>query len=242
LGLQDIRVRFQRSLLGPVWILLNMLLFVIGAGVLYGFMIRQPMRVFLPYVCAGFSLWGFIVSSLTESAQSFIIAEGYIKQFCFPKQIYLLRMLVTSSIVLVICMSVVLIVQVVAGTFSPSGWLAVPPGLILLLLAGLGHTVVCAYLGVRFRDLPHAMGGLLQVGFFVTPVMYPVEILNERGLDFVYRLNPLHYLIDVVRFPIMKGSPAPIESYAFCLLYIVVVWGLAFLVTRGLDTKVSVLL
>src|ERR1700761_3431386 len=88
LGVQDIKARFRRSALGPAWIFLNMFLFIGGAGVLYGYMLKQPKKDFLPFLVVGFSLWGLLVTSLTESASAFVNAEGYIKQFCFPKQIY----------------------------------------------------------------------------------------------------------------------------------------------------------
>ena len=85
LGVQDVKARFRRSAVGPLWILLNMSLFVVGAGVLYGVMINQPMRILLPYLVAGFSLWAIIVSSLTESAWAFVNTEGSIKPEANPK-------------------------------------------------------------------------------------------------------------------------------------------------------------
>ena len=118
LGVQDIKARFRRSAIGPLWILLNMSLFVVGAGVLYGVMINQPMKILLPYLVTGFTLWGFIVSSLTESGWAFVNAEGYIKQFCYPKQIYLLRTLVSSTIILLITLPAIIPVQLFFRSFS----------------------------------------------------------------------------------------------------------------------------
>lgn len=242
LGTQDIKARFRRSFLGPIWLLMNMFLFVGGAGVLYGLMFRQQMKEFLPYLTAGFTVWGFLASSFTEAAMAFVNAEGYIKQFCYPKQIYLLRVLVSFTIIMAIYLSVLIPVQLLLGTFSLLGWVLMLPGMMLLLLAGLGHIVICAYLGVKLRDLPHAAGGLLQVAFFVTPVMFPIKVLHERNLSFVYLFNPFHYLIDIVRHPIMQGTFAPPEAYLCSAGYVVIVWGVAVAVARSLDSKVVVLL
>lgn len=242
LGLQDIKARFRRSFIGPLWILLNMAFFVGGAGVVYGLMFGQPMSEFLPFLTAGFVIWGFILSSLTESGLSFINSEGYIKQFSYPKQIYLIRPLVVYSIVLLIGLSALVPVQFLFQRFSIEGWILAIPGLLILLLAALGHIVICAYLGTRFRDLPHAMGGVLQVLFFVTPIMFPVKLLRERHLDFVYQYNPLHYLIDIVRHPILEGELAVSESYLFASLYVVVVWVIASVVAKRLDSRLVFLL
>lgn len=242
LGTQDIKARFRRSTLGPLWIFLNMFLFVAGAGVLYGYMIRQPMREFLPFLTIGFSLWGFLVTSLTDSAMAFVNAEGYIKQFCYPKQIYLMRTLVANTIILLITLSAIIPVQLFFRNFSLIGWLLALPGMLLILLAVLGHITVCAYLGVRFRDLPHAASGLLQVAFFVTPIMFPAKILKDRGLAIIYQLNPFHYLIEVVRHPILQNQLAASENYLFAGIYILFVWTIAALVARSLDSRIAILL
>jgi ABC-type polysaccharide/polyol phosphate export permease len=242
LGLQDIKARFRRSFLGPLWIFLNIAIFVGGAGVVYGIMFGQKMSEFLPFLTAGLVIWGFIVSSLTESGLAFINAEGYIKQFAYPKQIYLIRPLVVYTVVLLIGLFSLIPLQLLFQRFSLAGWLLAIPGLLLLLAAALGQIVICAYLGTRFRDLPHAMGGMLQVLFFVTPILFPVKLLKERHLDFVYRYNPLHYLIDVVRHPITEGEMALPENYLYAGLYVVVVWLLAAAVAKRLDDRLVFLL
>lgn len=242
LGVQDIKARFRRSFIGPLWILLNLAFFVGGAGVVYGLMFGQPLNDFLPFLVAGFVIWGFILSSLTESGLAFINAEGYIKQFPFPKQIYLFRPLVGYFIILLIGFFALSILQLLVQSLPVKGWFLAIPGILILLFAALGHIVICAYLGARFRDLPHAMGGMLQVLFFVTPVMFPVKLLKERHLDFVYQYNPLHYLIDVVRHPILEGDFAVTESYIFACLYVVVVWVFAISVAKRFDSRLVFLL
>jgi ABC-type polysaccharide/polyol phosphate export permease len=242
LGLQDIRSRFKRSAIGPLWIFVNMFMFVGGAGVLYGVMINQPMKEMLPYLVAGFPIWGAIVSSLTESGWAFVNAEGYIKQFCFPKQIYLLRTFVSMTAILFLTLCAVIPVQLYFRSFSVAGWLLAAPGLALLLLAMLGHITLSAYLGVRFRDFPHAAGGLLQIAFFVTPVMFPAQILHDRHLALVYRLNPFYYLLEVARGPILRGSMPAADTYAFAALYVMLVWVFAAVIARSLDSRVVLLL
>jgi lipopolysaccharide transport system permease protein len=242
LGVQDVKARFRRSVVGPLWIFLNMSLFVVGAGVLYGVMINQPMKTLLPYLVTGFTLWAIIVSSLTESGWAFVNAEGYIKQFCYPKQIYLMRTLVSSTIIMLITLPAIVPIQLYFGSFSIVGWLLAVPGLLLLLLAALGHITVCAYLGVRFRDLPHAANGLLQVAFFVTPVMFPTKLLQERHLSLIYQVNPLYYILEVARHPILHGELAAPEIYVFAGVYTLLVWALAGLVASSLDSRIVLML
>lgn len=242
LGVQDIKSRFRRSFIGPLWILLNMAFFVGGAGVVYGLMFGQPMADFLPFLTLGFVIWGFILSSFIEAGNAFVNAEGYIKQFSYPKQIYLMRALVGYVVIFLIGLSAIIPLQLFFQRFSLIGWLMALPGIFVLLLAALGHITICAYVGTRFRDLPHALGGILQVLFFVTPIMFPIKVLKDRHLDFVYQFNPLYYLIDIVRHPIMESSFAPTQNYLFAGGYVAAIWITATLIARVLDRRVVFLL
>lgn len=242
LGVQDIKARFRRSFIGPLWILLNLAFFVGGAGLVYGVMLGQPMADFLPFLNTGFVIWGLLLSSFTEAGTAFVNSEGYIKQFSYPKQIYLLRALVSYSIILVIGFSAIIMMQLFFGRLHLLGWLIAIPGLGLLLIAALGHIVISAYLGTRFRDLPFALAGILQVLFFVTPIMFPIQVLQAKHLDFVYKYNPLYYLIDIVRHPILEGGFPPLENYLFAVFYISMMWVVAAVIARRLDNRLVFLL
>jgi ABC-type polysaccharide/polyol phosphate export permease len=242
LGVQDIKARFRRSFIGPLWILLNLGFFVGGAGFVYGVMFGQPMAEFLPFLITGFVIWGFLLSSLVDAGTAFVVSEGYIKQFSYPKQIYLLRALVSYSINMVIGFAAVVIMQFVFRNIGFSGWLMALPGMAVLIAAALGHIVISAYVGTKFRDLPFALSGVLQVVFFVTPIMFPIDVLKAKGIDFVYKYNPLYYLIDIVRRPILEGSLPPFENYLMAALYVLLVWVVGVAIARRLDNRVVFLL
>lgn len=242
LGIQDVKARFRRSVVGPLWLFINLGMFVLGAGVVYGLMFKQDMSEFLPFLTSGFVIWGFILSSLTDGGYAFINAEGYIKQFSYPKQIYLLRTLVSQAVIFCIGVCAVIGVLLFYHKFVLLGWLYALPGAILLFLCGLAHISITAYMTCKFRDIPHGLGGIFQVLFFVTPIMFPVSILRERGIDFVYQFNPLYYLIEVVRYPLLQGAFAPVEFYLFGCVYFLIVAMVAFLVALKMDHKVVFLL
>lgn len=237
LGVQDIKARFRRSFLGPIWLMLTTATFVAGAGLVYGSLFGVDHREFLPQLAIGVVIWGFVVSSVSEAGITFVAAEGYIKQFPYPKQIYLLRSLVGYLVVLGVGMVVILLMQLLLGTFSWLAWLWMLPGLVLLAWVGAGHITVFAYMGARFRDLPHALSGVMQVLFFVTPVMFPAKLLASRGLEHVYEFNPFYYLLEVVRHPLISGDPASALTYGWVVGYGAVVWLIAAIVAVRMDEK-----
>ena len=237
LGIQDVKARFRRSFLGPLWLMMSTVIFVAGAGLVYGSLFGVDHREFLPHFATGVVIWGFVVSSVTEAGSTFVIAEGYIKQFPYPKQIYLLRSLVGYLVILAVGMVVILLMQLVLDEFSGVAWLWMLPGLALFALVGAGHITVFAYIGARFRDLPHALGGVMQLLFFVTPVMFPAKMLASRGLQHIYEFNPFYYLIEVVRHPLITGDPAPALTYGWVVGYGAVVWLIAGVVAARMDEK-----
>ena len=242
LGVQDIKARFRRSFIGPLWILLNLGFFVGGAGFVYGVMFGQPMADFLPFLITGFVIWGFLLSSFVEAGTAFVVSEGYIKQFSYPKQIYLLRALVAYLINMLIGFLVIVVMQFAFHKFGLLNWVMALPGLVILITAAMGHIVILAYVGTKFRDLPFAFAGVLQVVFFVTPIMFPIDVLKSKGIDFVYKYNPLYYLIDIVRHPILESGFPPLENYSLAILYTLLVWIVAAAIARRLDNRVVFLL
>ena len=83
------------------------------------------------------------------------------------------------------------------------------------MLTSLLLIMIFAHLNTRFRDVAHMATVLLQVMFYVTPVIFPADLLLRRRPDlaFIIELNPMYHLIEVVRHPLLSGTPAGSHSY-----------------------------
>jgi lipopolysaccharide transport system permease protein len=242
LGMADVRNRFAKSFVGPTWILLNLAMWVGGMGVIYGTLFHQPLETYLPFLTIGFVCWGYLSQTITEGGNAFVFAEGYIKQFTYPKQIYVLRVIVNASVPFAIGVAIFFVVAALLKQPFGVGMWWVLPGLMIVLLANYLHATIMAYASARFRDLPHGMTALLQVLMFVTPVFFTVGTLKERGLDFVYKYNPLYYLIEVVRHPLTKLEAAPAEVYLSTAIYLGILALIALLVSLRLDRRIVYIL
>jgi len=242
LGMADIRSKFAKSIVGPLWILLNLTLWIGGIGVIYAALFHQAIDEFLQFLTIGFVIWTYLAQTITDGGNAFVFAEGYIKQFTYPKQVYVLRVLVGANVPLFIGLCVFFVVTELLH--RPIGWgmLWALPGIVLIWIASYLQATIMAYASARFRDLPHGMTALLQVLFFVTPVFFSVDLLKQRGLDFVYEFNPLFYLIEVVRHPLLKAELAPSSSYAAVGIYLLTLLILAVLVARRLDRRIVYIL
>jgi lipopolysaccharide transport system permease protein len=242
LGMADVRNRFAKSFVGPAWILLNLAMWVGGMGIIYGTLFQRPLDTYLPYLTIGFVCWGFLSQTIIDGGNAFVFAEGYIKQFTYPKQIYVLRVIVNASVPFAIGLVIFFIVTLAMGQRIGMGMLWALPGLALVLIVAYLHAFIMAYASVRFRDLPHGMTALLQVLMFVTPVFFTVDTLKKSGLDFVYKYNPLYYLIELVRYPLTELKPGPVEIYVTAGLYMLIAALVALFIAVRLDRRIVYIL
>ena len=205
LGSQDIRQRYRRSRLGPFWLTIS-LGFTVGAlGFLYGTLFNQPIDDYLPYLAAGFVVWGLISGLINDGTRAFIDSEGLIKQLSAPLSIYVYRSVWSNALIF---LHNILVFFLVVLIFSkPLSWtlLLVAPGLALLLLNGVWAALLLGLVSARFRDVPQIISSLVQVMFFVTPVLWTTEMLPDRAL--LLELNPFFYFVELVRAPLLGSTP-----------------------------------
>ncbi len=238
LAVNDLRVRYARSRLGFAWIIVSFAVWAGGVGLVYAQLFDLTATQFVPFLTIGFALWGFISASIVESGSAFLVATGYVKQFSLPKQIYVWRIILSQAISLALTL---LICGAVVIWFRPTAVRELPlalPGLVLLLLAGSLHAFLFAYLTPYVRDLPHAASSALNVIFFLTPIIFPPELLQKRGLSILSSVNPFHFLIESVRAPLLTGRFPDSEAYIGALVYLCLLGFVTMLLCRRLDRLV----
>jgi ABC-type polysaccharide/polyol phosphate export permease len=215
LGLQDVKLKFRRSAIGPAWVFVNLAVMVLSIGFIYAHLLGQPSREFIPYLTIGMILWSYLTNSIVDGGNAFINAEGYIKQISLPIYVYVFRAFVSITVTMLITMIAFAIVALVYQLpLAPATLLAVP-GLLLVMTTALLLITICAHLNARFRDVAHMATVGMQVLFYVTPVIFPAALLRQRrDLSLVVELNPMYHLLEVVRQPLLYGTPADAYSYA----------------------------
>src|SRR2546427_12967387 len=87
------------------------------------------------------------------------------------------------------------------------------PGMVLLGTVSLLLITIFAHLNARFRHTIHLAGAALQVLFYITPVLWPPEMLRDRGLPWIVDYNPFYHLLEIVRQPLLHAQPASLLNY-----------------------------
>jgi lipopolysaccharide transport system permease protein len=219
LGWNDILQRYRRSFLGPFWLTASMAIMVSSLGILYAEIFRTPIRDFLPFLCVGLLTWTLLSSFLVEGGALFVGAESYIKQIRLPYSVYVYRSSWSKLVIFVhnfvIYFGVLLYFQIWPGAVA----LLAIPGLLLVLVNGALATLCIGMVSARFRDVPQIISSIVQIVFFVTPIMWKPELLQNRS--FVVEFNPFFHLIEVVRAPLLGTIPSRNNYIAVLLISVV---------------------
>lgn len=212
LGMHDVRQRYRRSTLGPFWITLSLAVMVFALGLLYGKIFGQNIQVYLPFIAIGFIVWSLISSLILKGCETFISSAGMIRQLNAPLSIYAFREV--WSAVISFAHNIWIFFAVAWWfdlQFSWSMLLSIP-ALLLILFNGFWISILFGLLSARFRDIPLIIASIVQVVFFITPVIWRPEMLPERTLLLV--LNPLYHMVEIIRAPLLGGVPSLENWYA----------------------------
>jgi ABC-type polysaccharide/polyol phosphate export permease len=218
LGLGDIRIRYKRTVLGPLWITLSMTGTFIAMGMLFSAVYRNDVHHYLPYLAAGMVTWSTLATVAGEGPQIFVSSQHVISSLQLPLPVHVLRCVVRNAVVHLYNSGAAL-----ASFFLLGGQ---PHGAHLLLLACLplflatlsAAGLILAIVGARFRDLGPIITVGLQLLFFMTPVIWSPDSLPDARKWWV-AINPLYHLIEIVRAPMLGEVPNGLSilvSFASC--------------------------
>jgi lipopolysaccharide transport system permease protein len=211
LGWNDILQRYRRSVFGPFWLTISMAIMVFALGFLYAQLFQVAINDFIPFLCVGLLVWGYISSFLVEGGTLYVSSEAYVKQIRLPYSTYALRATWSKVIIFahnfVIYFGVIAYFQIWPGSVA----LLAIPGFLLITFNGLMISVGLGMASARFRDIPQLVSSLVQIVFFVTPIMWKPELLKNHA--YVANWNPFYAFIEIVRAPLLGQLP-PAHTYA----------------------------
>ena len=218
-GWNDILLQYRRSLFGPFWLSASMSLMVITIGIVYARIFKIELSEFMPFVCVGLLLWGYISSILNEAGGLFTASKSYIKQIKLPYSLYVYKFIWSKIIVFahnfVVYFGVIIYFQLWPGAVA----LVAIPSFLLLTLNGALSSLYLGMAAARFRDIPQLITSVVQILFFVTPVMWKTELLGPNS--YLTLLNPFFHLLEIVRAPLLGQMPE-MRSYVAVFLVTIV--------------------
>jgi homopolymeric O-antigen transport system permease protein len=205
LSVENVKNRYRRTVLGPWWLTLQMVIFIVGMSIVFGQLLNNDLSTFLPYVGLGFMAFSLLSGLTNTAAVVFIAGSSTLKSTRQPLSNLVLRDVGVEFINFAHNM-VIYVVFLVIGLvpLSPKILIALP---IVVVIAANG-LFVGLWLGIavaRFRDLQPFINSILGVAIFFSPVFYNLDNLSPAVRNLLV-WNPFTYLIMAFRAPLI-GEP-----------------------------------
>lgn len=227
LAKQDVGRRYHQSRIGAFWLTINMGITIGVIGLVFGLLFRAPMQTFLPFLAAGVIIWGFISTCINEGCVAFSSADQIILQVRMPLATHVLRVLLRNIIILahnILIFPIALFA--VGGTLHwQIFWMI--PGFAILALNLFWMMLAASVICTRFRDMTQVIQNIMQVTFFLTPIVWMPRSLPEHAPKWIFDLNPFAHLVSLVRDPLLGTTPS---LTTWCVSLVLLLFGWIFAV------------
>jgi lipopolysaccharide transport system permease protein len=201
--LRDIKVKYKQTVLGFLWAVLQPLVMALLFSFFLGKAISNYTELPLPYdvfALSGLVLWGIFSSGINNAGNSMVSNANIIKKIYFPRLIIPISSVLVGLFDFLMAFVVFIIYCLFHNiSFSLSALWCFPLAVILACMATFGSGTLLAALNVKYRDFRYIIPFLIQFLLFVTPVIYPTTITDNKYLKILLSLNPMSAPLDIFR-------------------------------------------
>ncbi len=246
LTLRELRGKYKRSILGWSWSLLNplasMLVFTVIFRVFIGLgpPVGRPsgMENFAFFLLCGLLPWNFLSNSIAGSMGVLVGNSNLIKKVYFPREVLVAANVASWVVALLLELAVLAVALLVAGNFVVP-WLL--PTLLLVAVQTVfvtGVGLLLSVLNVYFRDIQHLVGILLQMWFYATPIVYPLEQVPARWRS-LYEINPMVGFVEAYRDCLYHLRFPPLADTVYLVAVAATTLALGLFVFARLEPKLA---
>jgi lipopolysaccharide transport system permease protein len=206
---RELKVRYRQTLLGAGWILLQPLLTMTVFSIIFGVMLRVPSHD-VPYpifVLSALLPWNFFASSINRACWSLVTNSHLITKIYFPRILIPMAAVLAGLVDLLVCMTLLAGLFLLYGVAPAMHLLAIVPLVLLLALVALAICLWASGANVRYRDLSFVMPFATQIWMYLTPVVYPLDLVPAR-YRILLELNPMTPVVSAFRWAI-TGQASP---------------------------------
>lgn len=219
LSFLDIRLRYRGSILGPFWLTLSTGVMVGALGFLYAGLFHIDIKTYLPYLSLSLILWNFLSGLTAEGCTCFTASEGMIRASRMPLSLHAARVVIRNFLTFAHNIVVIVIVFAIMHKAPGAQCYLIIPAFALWFLDGFAISLLLGSFCARFRDVPPIVGSIMQIAFFITPILWSPSILEHRGIGvFLIKWNPFYELLEIVRGP-LSGTPLHLSTWCIALGY-----------------------
>lgn len=217
LAWSEFKLRYKNSILGYFWSLLEPMLMLLVLYVIFSNLMRVQVEYYQLFLLLGIILWSFLSRATTIGMFSIVGKPGMVKKIYFPRDIFVISSCITALLMTIFESLIFILFMVLFRVPISVNLVYVPLILLCLFIISLGLSLALSALNVFYRDVQFIWQVLLQIGFYITPILYTIDIFPENLQRFVL-LNPIARILNSARDTIIYSSPAKTEDLLFMTL------------------------
>lgn len=222
LAWNDVIQSYRRTMLGPFWITMNLVIFAFAMTLILGSVFKVSTADYAGFVVCGMIAWMWISAMLNDVGNTFIVYGQFVKSVPIDKSHFVWAS-VAKQVIVLVHQLIVYAGMVLIGLIHPSLWtLLAIPALALLFLMSIPFAAGAAILFTRYRDLPRLISGSIIIIMMMTPIFWKPNMIGGWRSAFVY-LNPVYYVVDLIRTPLL-GQPLSLLTVTVTLGMTLALW------------------
>ena len=203
---RDLKSRYKGSVLGFFWMLLNPLLQLFIYTIVFSTIMRMGIDKFYLFLFVALVPWLFFSTCLTGGTGVIFSQQDMVKKIYFPREVLPISYTVSQFVNMLLSFIVIFVVIYISGvTIHFNALIYLPIVMIIEFILALGITYIVSSLNVYFRDLEHILGILSMAWMYLTPILYPVDLVPEQYMKIIY-LNPMTSIIIAYRDILYYGK------------------------------------
>jgi ABC-type polysaccharide/polyol phosphate export permease len=231
----ELRVRYQRSMLGFVWTLLNPLLMMVILSWVFSSLNKDTPNYPL-FLFAGMVPWSFLSICLNECATCVIVNEALIRKIYLPKLVFPLARVLIALVTFVLSLAALFLLLWPLGARLNPVMVLLPVVIVLLAMFSLGLGLIVATANTFFRDCGHLVAVVLQAWYFATPILFPIETFPEP-MQWRLCLNPAYCFIELFHEVLYAGHWPRIGLVAAAALIATASLGIGYAIFKSHEDK-----
>ncbi len=210
---RNIKTRYKRSALGILWTMLSPLLMMLALTFVFSEIFRFKTTHYAAYALAGLSLWNFFAQTTTGAMSELIWGGSLMNRIYLPRAVFAVTALGTGLVNLLLSLVPLFLIMIVTGVPIRPAVLILPLPIILTAMFALGVALFLSRVAAYFADVIEMYQILLMIWMYLTPVIYPKEII-PKNLLWLFNLNPMYHLLEIFRAPLHVGWFAGVKTMA----------------------------
>lgn len=234
----DLKLRYRNSILGFFWTFLEPLLLLTVLYFVFTTLFMGTIEYYPLYLLQGLIIWSLYTRGTNMGMESILSKSSIVSQTYVPREVVVISAVITASLMFFFEFIVFFIFMFALGVFPTMTFVAMPLMFVILFIMILGTAFVLSSLLVYYRDIRSIWGVVTQAGFFVSPIIYTMEIFPEN-LQFLLSLNPMTPLLNFSRDVTIYNQWLTFNEEFFYLVIIsVLVLIFGYMIFKHLDKRI----